>query len=77
LNKNNCKKHANKNNILGMDSHDEVEINSNIDEKNACISMQMEVKLSNVHLNEEKEITKLFHIKIHVNKTKVGNFVLL
>jgi hypothetical protein len=34
-------------------------------------SMQKEVNLSSLHHKEEKEMTKLFYIKIQVKKTKV------
>jgi hypothetical protein len=33
--------------------------------------MQKEVNLSSLHHMEEKGMTKLFHIKIHVKNTKV------
>ena len=33
--------------------------------------MQKEVSLSSLHPNEEKEMTKFFHVKIQVKKAKV------
>jgi hypothetical protein len=42
-----------------------------VDEKIACTSVQKEVYLISLHHKEEKEMTKLFHIKIYVKKTKV------
>jgi hypothetical protein len=35
------------------------------------LSMQKEVNLSSLHHKEEKEMKKLFHIKIQVKNTKV------
>jgi hypothetical protein len=54
-----------------MDSSNHVESSSNVDEKIAYTSMQKEVNLSSLHHKKEKEMTKLFHIKIQVKKTKV------
>ena len=42
-----------------------------MDEKIVCAEVQKEVNLSSLHHKEEKEITKLFHIKIQIKKTKV------
>jgi hypothetical protein len=42
-----------------------------VDENIFNTSMQKEVNLSSLHHHEEKEMTKLFHIKIHVKKTKI------
>jgi hypothetical protein len=42
-----------------------------VDENIVCTSMQKEVNLSILHHQEEKEMTKLFHIKIQVKKTKI------
>lgn len=42
-----------------------------MDEKILCIIVQKEVNLSSPHHKEEKEFTKLFHIKIQIKKNKV------
>jgi hypothetical protein len=34
--------------------------------------MKKELKLSSMHIKEEKQITKLFHINFQVKKTKVN-----
>jgi hypothetical protein len=64
LNPKNHKKDAKKNNLLAMDSSNQVERNSDVDENIVCTSVQKEVNLSILHHQEEKEMTKLFHIKI-------------
>jgi ribosome-binding ATPase YchF (GTP1/OBG family) len=71
LNLKNRKKDAKKNNILTMDLRNQVESSFDVDEKIVCTSMQKEVKLSSLHHQEEKEMTKLFHINIQVKKTKI------
>jgi hypothetical protein len=71
LNPKNCKKDAKKKNLLATDSSNQVEINSDKDKKIDCTSMQKEVNLSSFHHKEEKEMKKLFHIKIQVKRTKV------
>jgi hypothetical protein len=53
------------------DSSNQVESSSDVDENIFCTSMQKEVNLSILHHQEEKEMTKLFHIKIQVKKTKI------
>jgi hypothetical protein len=42
-----------------------------VDEKIVNTFVQKEVNLSSPHHHEEKEMTKLFHIKIQVKKTKI------
>ena len=49
----------------------QVERKSNMDEKIVCTSVQKEVNLSSLQQQKEKEMTKLFHIKIHVKKTNI------
>ena len=71
LNPKNRKKDAKKNNLIATDSSKQVESSSDVDEKIVCTSVQKEVNLSSLHNKEEKEITKLFHIKIQIKKTKV------
>jgi hypothetical protein len=44
----------------------------NVDENIVYITMMKEVNLSILHHKEEKEVAKLFHIKIQVKKTKVN-----
>jgi hypothetical protein len=54
-----------------MDSSNHVESISNVDENIAHTLVWKEVNLSSLHHKEEKEMKKLFHIKIHDKKTKV------
>jgi hypothetical protein len=54
-----------------MDSGDQVERHSDVDENNICSTIHKEVNLNSLHHKEEKDMTKLFHIKIQVKKTKV------
>lgn len=44
-----------------------------MDEKITCTLVQKEVNISNLHHKEEKQMKKLFHIKIQVKKTKVDS----
>jgi hypothetical protein len=67
----NRKKDAKKKNSLAMDLGNLVESSLDVDENIVCITMQNEVNSSILHHKEEKEMTKLFHIKIQVKKTKV------
>ena len=64
LNLKNHKKDGNKKNLLAIDSRNQVESSSDVDENSVCTSVQKEVNLSSLHHQEEKEMTKLFHIKI-------------
>ena len=56
---------------MTRDSSNQVESSSDVDEKIVYTSMQKEVNLSSIQQDEEKEMTKLFHIKIQVKKTKI------
>jgi hypothetical protein len=47
-----------------MEEGKEIESNSNVDENIVYTIVQKEVNLSSLHPKEEKEMTKLFHIKI-------------
>jgi hypothetical protein len=73
MNPNNCKKDAKKKKLMGMDSENEVERILDLDENIVCTSMYMEVNLTIFHHKEDKEVTKLFHIKIQVKNTKVDS----
>jgi hypothetical protein len=42
-----------------------------VDENIVCTSMQKKVNLSILDHQEEKEMTKILHIKIQVKKTKI------
>ena len=42
-----------------------------MDENIFCAEVQKGVNLSSLHHKEEKEINKLFHIKIQIKKTRV------
>jgi hypothetical protein len=70
LNPKNHKKDAKKKNLLATDSSNQVERSFDVDE-NIVTQVQKEVNLSILHHQEEKEMTKLFHIKIQVKKTKI------
>ena len=54
-----------------MDSRKEVERSSDLDENIVYTLLQKEVNLSILHHKEDKEIKKLFHMKIHIKKIKV------
>ena len=71
LNPKNRKKDAKKKNLLAKDSSNQVENNLDVDEKITYTLMQKEVIPSNLYHKGEKEMTKLFHIKIQVKKTEV------
>jgi hypothetical protein len=71
LNPSNQKKDAKKKNILAMILRNQVGSSSNVDENIFFTSVQKEVHLSILHHREEKDMTKLFHIKIQVKKTKI------
>jgi hypothetical protein len=73
MNPKNHKNDAKKKNLIATDSSNQVESRSNVDENIACTSMQNEVKLCILHHKEEKEMKKVFHIKIQVKKTKVDS----
>lgn len=60
----NRKKDAMKKNLLATYSSNKVERISNVDENTTYTLMYKEVNLSIFHHKEEKEMTKLFHIKI-------------
>jgi hypothetical protein len=56
MNPKNHKKDAKKKNLLAMDSSNQVERNSDVDENISCTSVQKEVNLSSLHHKEEKEM---------------------
>jgi hypothetical protein len=60
----NCKKDAKKKKLQATNSSNQVKSNSDVDENIVCTSMQKEVNMSSLHHQEEKEMTKIFHIKI-------------
>jgi hypothetical protein len=68
-----CKKDGKKKNILATYLKNQVESISYVDENIVCTSVQKEVNLSNLHHQEEKEMTMLFHIKIQVRKTNIDS----
>jgi hypothetical protein len=47
-----------------MNSRNQVENSSNVDDNIVCTSMLKEVNMSSLHLQEEKDMTKVFHINI-------------
>jgi hypothetical protein len=73
LNLKNHKKDGKKKNLLSMDSINKVESISNVDENIVCTSLPKEVNFSILHHQEEKDITKIFHINIQVKKTKIDS----
>jgi hypothetical protein len=64
LNPKNHKKDAKKKNLLAMDSSNLGRESSDVDENIVYTLVQKEVNLSSLHHKEEKEMKKLFHIKI-------------
>jgi hypothetical protein len=44
-----------------------------VDGNSLCTSIQKEVNLSILHHQEEKDMTKLFHINIRVKNTKINS----
>ena len=62
-----------KKNLITIDSSNQVERNLYVDENIVSTSMQKEVNLSSLQQQEEKEMTKLSHIKIQVKKTKINS----
>jgi hypothetical protein len=71
MNPKNYKIDAKKKNLLVVDSEKLVESSTYMDEIFFCSTVQKEVNLSILHHMEEKDMTKLFDIKIQVNKTNV------
>ena len=71
LNPKNHKKYAKKKNLLATNSSKQMESSSYVDENIFCAEVQKGVNLSSLHHKEEKEINKLFHIKIQIKKTRV------
>jgi hypothetical protein len=60
------KKDAKKKNLLGKDSQNKVESSSDVDENIFFTSMHKDLNISSLHHKKEKELKKLFHIKIQV-----------
>jgi hypothetical protein len=73
LNPKNLKKDEKKTNLLTTNSRNRVEISYDVDENVVCTYVWKELNLSILHHQEEKEMTKLFHIKIQVKKTKIDD----
>jgi hypothetical protein len=71
LNPKNHKKEAKKNNLLAKNPSNRVESSLDVDENMFFTSIQKEVSLGSHHHQEEKDMTKFFHIKIQVKKTKI------
>jgi len=59
---------------MAIDLSNKLEGSLDVDEKIICTSVQKEVNLSSLQQQEEKEMTKLFHIKIQVKKTEINAF---
>jgi hypothetical protein len=71
LNLKNHKKDRKKKNLLATYLNNQVESGFDVDENIVCTYVKNKVNLSILHHQEEKELTKLFHIKIQVKKTKI------
>jgi hypothetical protein len=71
LNPKNCKKDRKKKNLLATDSSNQVESSSDVDENIVYTYYAEGGEFEILHHHEEKEMTKLFHINIHVKKTKI------
>jgi hypothetical protein len=71
MNPNNYKKDGKKKNLLATDSSNHIESSYDVDENIVCTSVQKEVNLSILHHQEEKDMTKLLHVKIQAKKTKI------
>ena len=70
MNPKNKKKDGKKKNLLAKDSSNQVESSSDVDDKIVYTFVQKEVNLSSLHHQEEKEMTKLFHIKIQSRRPR-------
>jgi uncharacterized iron-regulated protein len=46
-----------------------------VDENIICKSVYDEVNMSSLHHQEEKDMTKIFHIKLQVKKTKIDSLI--
>ena len=64
MNLENHKKDAKKSSLLVNYSNNELESGSDVDENIICTTVHKEVDLISLHPKEEKEMTKIFHIKI-------------
>ena len=71
LNPKKKKKDNKKKNLMATNSSSQVERSSDMVEKIMYTSMQKEVNPSSLQQQKEKEMTKLFHVKIQVKKTKI------
>jgi hypothetical protein len=71
INPKNHKKDINKKILLSIDSNNQVESSLNVDGNIFYTFVQKEVNRSIIYHQEEKDMTKLFHIKIQVKKTKI------
>jgi len=71
LNPKNHKKDEKKKNLLAKYLRNQVESSSDVGETIVCTSMQKDVNLSILHHDKEREMNKLFHIKIQVKQTKI------
>jgi len=71
LNLKNRKKDAKKKNLLATNSSKQVESSSDVDEKIVYTLVHKEVNLISLYHQEEKDMSKFFHINIQVKKTKI------
>jgi hypothetical protein len=68
----NCNKDSKKKNLIDMDSINKVERILDVDENISFTLVQKALNLSSLRHKEEKEMKKLFHIKVQFKKTKVN-----
>lgn len=57
--------------MLIVDANEKVDNTSNLDEKINCTNIQKEVALVGCNHKEQKEMTELFCIKIHMKRSKL------
>lgn len=72
LNPKNHKRDINNKNPIVTNSNNQVEISSNMDKNIVCAFLWKKINLSRIHQQEEKDMIKIFHIKIQVNKTNIN-----
>lgn len=57
--------------LLAVDAKEKVDSTSDLEGKVSCTTLQKEVTLVDCSHKEEKDITELFYIKIHMKQSKV------
>jgi hypothetical protein len=72
LNHKKPKKNVKKKKLMATDSSNRVKSILHVYENNAFTSVHKEVNLSSFHHKEEKDMTKIFNVKIQVKKSKAN-----